>query len=97
MCHTAKDSDSNPMYFGGSAYLARALGYPSSDDDRGHEVTSEAGRRAVKRAISELVSAGHIDRLEGLARTWKRRWLITLPGLPVVTDLTARRATGERR
>lgn len=81
MCQTAKDSDSDPTYFGGSVFLARALGYKAGTDEYGGEVLEEPGKSAVVRAVAELVDAGLICQVEGIKRTWKRRWLITLPDL----------------
>jgi hypothetical protein len=71
MCLHALDADATPMYFAGSALLSRMLGYPPD---------SGAGKRAVIRAINELVEAGVIMKVQGLPRSHNRRWLLTLPG-----------------
>lgn len=67
----ALDTDKEPAYFAGSANLARCLGYPAG---------SSAGKRAVERAIAELVGHGMIQQAAGYPRRYKRRWMLRLPG-----------------
>src|SRR4051812_38241073 len=50
MCLQAKDTDEEPVYFGGWQALALSLGYPDPQP-------GTAAERAVSRAIAELVRA----------------------------------------
>lgn len=51
MAVVAKDTDDQPVYFGGWPFLAPALGYPAYDN---------RAKQAVKRAVAELLTAGLI-------------------------------------
>lgn len=79
MAHTALDRDDPPEYFGGSDYLAGALGFRRGD---------ATGARAVRRALAELVEAGFIEQVPHTKRSHNRRWRlrIQLKGSPEVVD-----------
>jgi hypothetical protein len=68
MCLTAKDTDREPTYFGGSADLARMLGFMPGDT---------AGERAVSRALGALIDQGVIEQTGRTSVRGKRRWLLS--------------------
>lgn len=70
MCHRAKDTDRNPMFFAGSSDLAQMLGFAPTD---------RAGERAVERALAVLVDAGLISQVGRTSARGKRRWGLNLP------------------
>lgn len=72
MAMTARDSDANPLYFGGSDALVMACGY---------DVQDESGQRAVRRALDRLKRLGYVERLAGTPQRWNRRWILNIPGL----------------
>lgn len=72
MALTAMDNDGEPAFFGGSEFLALCLGFS--------EPRGPAAQRAVGRAIRELRDAGLIVMDEKRARSWKRRYVLRLPG-----------------
>lgn len=69
MTNMALDADHPPTYFGGSARLARALGFPTG---------SASGARAVGRAIEQLLRAGYIRQVPDTKRSHNRRWEILI-------------------
>lgn len=66
----AMDSDETPAYFGGWEALSIPLGYSEPN---------ETARRAVQRAVTELRDCGLITQNTQLNRTWKRRWMLSIP------------------
>lgn len=72
MATTAKDSDTDPVYFAGDTTLAAALGYP--------DPTSKTAQRAVNRAMTELESLGLVTTSEHHPRHHKRRRLLHIAG-----------------
>jgi hypothetical protein len=69
MCSRAKDSDTYPQFFGGSAELAHVLGFEPDDP---------AGERAVERAIKVLVDAGLVAQIGRTSARGHRRWALNL-------------------
>lgn len=72
MATTAKDSDTDPVYFAGDATLAAALGYS--------DPTSKTAQRAVNRAMTELESLGLVTTSDHHPRHHKRRRLLHIAG-----------------
>lgn len=59
MALSARDLDRPPIYFGGWEFLAGGLGWPRDDVDD-PEPYPPAAKRAVARAVSELVAIGAV-------------------------------------
>lgn len=72
MAHSAHDGDRRPTYFGGSDFLAQAIGGAVLG------VATDAGKRAVKRAIAELVQLGLVRQEQQTNRSRNRRWVLHL-------------------
>lgn len=72
MAHEAHDKDRRPTYFAGSDALAQALGGAVAT------LPTEAGERAVRRALAELVQLGLIRQEKQTNRSRNRRWVLHL-------------------
>ena len=72
MAYEAHDQDPRPTYFKGSDALAHALGKAVLG------TATVAGRRAVERALAELVQLGVIRQEKATNRSRNRRWVLHL-------------------
>ncbi|WP_156351707.1 MULTISPECIES: hypothetical protein [unclassified Agreia] len=88
MAHICLDSDDSAIeprrYFGGFISLATALGFSAPDN------ASEGARRAVKRAIKELVDKGAIKRVSHGRAGQNAVYELLIPSKPRERQTTVR-------